>query len=66
MKVNKKRIIKKKILKCLTEDFKKNCAIFDKEEGFAIYCNTDLYMVMNAVVKGIDFAFEEIKQEQEK
>ena len=31
---NKERnFIKKKILKCLTEDFKANVAIFDKKEG---------------------------------
>ena len=34
---NKERnLIKKKILKCLTEDFKGNQAIFDKKEGWQV------------------------------
>jgi len=54
---NKDRnLIKKKILKCLTEDFKNNQAIFDKQEGWQIFNGTDLYMVMEAVVKGIEMA----------
>jgi hypothetical protein len=48
--------IKKKILKCLTEDFKNNQAIFDKQEGWQVFNGTDLYMVMKAVVKGIEMA----------
>jgi hypothetical protein len=55
-------ICKKKILKCLTEDFKNNQAIFDKKEGFQCFNNTDLYMVMECVVKGLKFAQQEIKQ----
>lgn len=58
---NKQRnIIKKKILKCLTEDFKGNQAIFDKKEGFAVFNGTDLEMVMDKVVKGLEFAKAEI------
>lgn len=54
---NKDRnLIKKKILKCLTEDFKNNQAIFDKQEGWQIFNGTDLHMVMEAVVKGIEMA----------
>lgn len=57
------KIAKKKILKCLTEDFtygknggKTNQAIFDPKEGFACFNGTDLHMVMNAVVLGLFFA----------
>jgi hypothetical protein len=58
---NKERnIIKKQILKCLTEDFKKNKAVFEKKEGNIIYNETDLYMVMDCVVKGLEFAKIEI------
>lgn len=60
---NKERnIIKSKILKCLTEDFKNNQAIFDKKEGHAIYTETNLRMVMDKVVKGLEFAKEELVQ----
>ena len=52
---NKERnLIKKKILKCLTEDFKGNQAIFDKKDGWQVFNGTDLYMVMNAVCKGLE------------
>lgn len=47
------QIIKKEILKYLTEDFKYNQPIFDKEKGFAVYNGTDLKMVMDKVVKGL-------------
>ena len=73
--MNKKdlRLAKKKILKCLTEDFtygttksgkslkrpKRNTAIFDNVEGFQNYHGTDLEMVMDAVVLGLYFALEE-------
>ena len=54
---NKERnLIKKKILKCLTEDFKNNQAIFDKKEGYQVFSVTDLYMVMDAVTKGLERA----------
>ena len=54
---NKERnLIKKKILKCLTEDFKGNQAIFDKKEGWQVFNGTDLDMVMNAVCKGLEMA----------
>ena len=54
--------IKESILHYLCDDWnnhkrgkvhKENQAIFDREEGWAIYCNTDLEMVMEKVVKGI-------------
>ena len=48
-----RNLIKKKILKCLTEDFKNNQAIFDKKEGWQVFNGTDLDMVMDKVVKGI-------------
>jgi len=61
---NKERnIIKKQILKCLTEDFKYNQAIFNKQEGWAVFNNTNLEMVMNKVVKGIERAKYEINNE---
>lgn len=60
---NKQRnLIKKKILMCLTEDFKGNQAIFSKDSW---QVGTDLNMVMDAVVKGLEFAKEEYKSEVE-
>lgn len=68
------RLAKKKILKCLTEDFeygrnkktgeplkrkRKNQAIFDAKKGYQIFNGTDLEMVMNAVVLGLYFALED-------
>jgi hypothetical protein len=44
---------------CLTEDFKNNQAIFSKE-GWQVFHGTDLTMVMDAVVKGLEFAKEEL------
>ena len=59
--INKDRnLIKKKIVYCLTEDFEGNQAIFDKQEGWACFSGTDLYMVMNAVVKGLEMAKSEL------
>jgi hypothetical protein len=61
---NKERnLIKKKIVKCLTEDFKGNQAIFDKQEGYAIFTATDLSMVMWAVTKGLEMAKYELNSE---
>ena len=58
---NKERnIVKRQILKCLTVDFKGNQAIFDKNSGTQTFFDTDLSMVMNAVVKGLEFAKEKI------
>jgi hypothetical protein len=51
-------ICKNKILHCLTEDFKGNQAIFDKEHGWQVFNGTDLDMVMNSVIKGLKFAQE--------
>ena len=54
--------IKKSILHYLCDDWnnhkrgkahKENQAIFDRKDGSAIWCNTDLEMVMEKVVKGI-------------
>jgi hypothetical protein len=53
-------ICKEKILKCLTEDFQYNQAIFDKKEGYAIWTETNLTMVMGAIIKGLKFAQKEI------
>ena len=61
---NKERnLIKKKILKCLTEDFKGNQAIFNKERGWQVFNGTDLDMVMDAVVKGLEMTKHEINLE---
>ena len=58
---NKDRnLIKKKIVKCLTEDFKNNQALFDKEGGWQVFTNTDLDMVMDKVVKGLEMAKHEL------
>lgn len=62
MTAKERNLIKKKILTCLTEDFKGNQAIFDKKEGFQIFNGTDLYMVMDAIVKGLDMARFEIRE----
>jgi len=60
---NKERnLIKKKILKCLTEDFKGNQAIFDKQAGWANFNGTNLDMVMSAVVKGLEMAKYELNE----
>ena len=61
---NKQRnLIKKKILMCLTENFKNNQAIFSKE-GWQVFHGTDLTMVMDAVVKGLEFAQTEIELQE--
>jgi hypothetical protein len=52
-------ICKSKILKCLTEDFKRNQAIFD-QQGWQVFNGTDLDMVMDKVVKGLKFAQSDI------
>lgn len=58
---NKERnLIKKKILKCLTEDFKGNQAIFNKKGGWQVFNGTNLDMVMSAVVKGLKMAKHEL------
>jgi hypothetical protein len=58
---NKERnLIKNKIVKCLTEDFKNNQAIFDEKEGWQVFTNTDLSMVMDKVVKGLEMAKYEL------
>jgi hypothetical protein len=60
---NKERnLIKKKILKCLTEDFKGNQAIFDKQGGWQVFNGTDLDMVMSSVVKGLEMAKHELNE----
>ena len=59
-------LIKEKILKCLTEDFQNNQAIFDKKEGWQVFNGTDLEMVMDKVVKGLKFAQTELKLKTDK
>jgi hypothetical protein len=53
-------ICKQKILKCLTEDFRRNQAIFNKDGGWQVFHGTNLTMVMEAVVKGLKFAQKEM------
>ena len=57
-------ICKKKILACLTKDFKNNQAIFDLKGKFQIFCETDLDMVMDKIVKGLKFAQSEINEKE--
>ena len=59
------QIIKKEILKYLTEDFKKNQAIFNKEKGYQIFNDTDLEMVMDKVVGGLYSAKKIINEGEE-
>ena len=69
---NKERkIIKNKILYALTTDFKRyrrrsNQALFNKKEGYAVFTDTDLTMVMDAVVIGLELAKEELNKSKEK
>ena len=67
--------IKKSILHYLCDDWNnhkrgkahsENQAIFSKEDGFAIWCGTDLEMVMEKVIKGIwSVDIEDIKESNE-
>lgn len=59
------QIIKKEILKYLTEDFKKNQAIFNKTKGYQIFNDTDLEMVMDKVVGGLYSAKKIINEGEE-
>ena len=60
--VKYRRAIKKSILHYLCDDWnnhkrgkphKENQALFDRQDGYAIWNNIDLEMVMEKVVKGI-------------
>lgn len=67
--------IKESILHYLCDDWnnhkrgkahKENQAIFNREEGWATYCNTDLEMIMEKVVKGIwSVNIEDIREDKE-
>lgn len=67
---NLRLTIKKSILHYLCDDWnnhkkgkvhKENQAIFDKEDGYAVFSGTDLEMVMDKVVSGIwSVDFEEV------
>ena len=59
------QVIKKEILKYLTEDFKKNQAIFNKEKGYQIFNDTDLEMVMDKVVGGLYSAKRILNNEED-
>ena len=73
MKREELKEIKKNILKCLTQDFeygtkkdgaplkrrRKNQAIFDKNDGYAVWTGTDLNMVMDKVVLGLYFTLND-------
>ena len=60
------KVVKEEILRYLTEDFKENQAIFNKKQGYAIWCETDLEMVMDKVVGGIYSAKRKLDGEKEK
>lgn len=67
------KLAKKKILKCLTENFPygktkagkprkrplQNQAIFDKQDGHARFHGTDLEMIMDKVMLGLYFAMDD-------
>ena len=63
------KLAKEKVLKCLTEDFNyrskhsgrfvRNHALFDASEGYMIYTQMDLEMVMDAVVRGLYLALQD-------
>ena len=61
-----RNLIKNKILKCLTEDFANNQALFDKKGKWQVFNGTDLNMVMDAVVLGLELAKHDINQQQVK
>ena len=61
-----RNLIKKKILKCLTEDFGNNQALFDKKGKWQVFNGTDLNMVMDAVVLGLELSKHDINQQQVK
>lgn len=70
------KMAKASILRCLTEDIeygkrkdgqplkrpKKSQAIFNKREGYQIFNDTDLEMVMDKVVLGLFFLNDELKR----
>lgn len=72
MTKNDVKLAKKKILKCLTEEFyygrrkdgkslkrpHKNVPIF-MENGCQVFCNTDLEMVMDKIMLGLYFVMED-------
>ena len=60
MNNRERNILKKNILKCLTKDFEGNQALFHPKDGWACFNSTDLYMVMEAVVKGLEMGKHEI------
>lgn len=47
------QIIKKEILHYLADNFKGNQAIFDRKEGWQVFSEIDLDMVMDKVVAGL-------------
>ncbi|MHA2366838.1 MAG: hypothetical protein ACXAC7_23000 [Candidatus Hodarchaeales archaeon] len=49
-------------MKCLTEDFKNNQAIFNKKEGWQVFNDTNLCMIMDKVVKGLEMAKHELNE----
>ena len=58
------QVLKKEILKYLTEDFKNNQAIFNKKEGWQVFNGTDLDMVMEKVVGGLYSGMRKINGEE--
>lgn len=53
-------LIRNKIIKCLTEDFEDNEAIFDKKYKWQIYHETDLDMIIEKIDKGLELYKNEL------
>lgn len=62
MTPKERNFVKKKILKCLTEDIGKSQAIFDKRQGFACFNGTDLDMVMDKIAMGLTMAMHDLNK----
>lgn len=60
MTTKERNFIKKKILKCLTEDIGKSQPIFNRKEGWACFNETDLDMVMDKVAMGLTMAMHDL------
>lgn len=67
MKITNKEIqtIKKEILHYLTDDFRGNQAIFNKQKGWQVFNETDLEMVMDKVISGLYSAKKKINELKE-
>lgn len=50
------QIIKNEILHYMCDDWKQNQAIFDRKEGYQVFNETDLTMIMDKVICGLKSA----------